>query len=60
MNEFFKHAIENSNLDYKATAIKFGYLNEELSVTIPQIIKHIKVLKIKSIIKTKIKVYRRC
>ena len=47
MNEFFKYAIKNSNLDYKAIATKFSFLNEALCVTIPQIIKHIKLLKSK-------------
>ena len=45
MNEFLKNAIINSDLDYKAIAVKFISFNEELQVTIPQIIKHIKLLK---------------
>jgi hypothetical protein len=47
MNEFLKNAIENSNLDYKAIAVKFISLHEGLYVTIPQIIKHIKLIKSK-------------
>ena len=35
MNEFFRHALVNSNLDYKAIAIKFISLNEALQVIIP-------------------------
>ena len=47
LNEFFKHAIENPNLDYKATTIKFSYLNEGLCVTNPHFIQHIKMLESK-------------
>ena len=47
MNEFFKNAIINPDLDYKAIVVKFISFNEELQVTIPQIIKYIKLLKSK-------------
>jgi hypothetical protein len=47
MNEFLRNAIINSDLDYKAIAVKFISFNKKLHVTIPQIIKHIKVLKSK-------------
>ena len=47
MNEFFKNAVLNSDLDYKSIAIKFISFNEGLHVTVSQIMKHIKLLKIK-------------
>ena len=47
MNEFLENAKINSDLDYKAIAVKFISFNEGLQVTISQIIKHIKLLKSK-------------
>ena len=58
MNEFLENAIINSDLDYKAIAVKFISFNERLHVTFWQIIKHIKLLKSKkhyTINKTKCK-----
>ena len=43
----FLNSIKNSNLNYKAMAVKFILLSKKLYIRIPQIIKHIKLIKSK-------------